>query len=158
MDFTTTLITLGAILSLVTFVGAAFGFLLAHDRSATSYRATRRLIATSTVILLIAILGVQYLVAPQTSLFTLIPGVPFPHSTLQACHVAASDLPAGPAAGHAVPGPISGNVRGRTLSIRGSTALSNLFTRAGAAFDAAYHTTTRVAATTSQDGLMAVEH
>src|SRR5262249_2684334 len=42
MDFATTLITLGALLSLVTLVGAAFSFLLAHDRNAPSYRLTRR--------------------------------------------------------------------------------------------------------------------
>src|SRR5262249_43881365 len=92
MEFTTTLITFGAILSLAALVGAAFSFLLAHDRSAPSYSVTRRLIATGTVVILIVILGMQYLVAPQTSLFTLIPGVPFPHSTLQECHVTASDL------------------------------------------------------------------
>jgi phosphate transport system substrate-binding protein len=158
MDFTTTLITFGAILSLVALIGAAFSFLLAHDQNAPSFKRTRRVIASVTLILLIAILGLQYLAAPATSIFTLIPAVPYPHSSLLACHVSASDLPAVAVAGHASPLPIRANVRGRTLSIRGSTALSNLFARAGAAFDAAYHTTTHVAATTSQDGLMAVEH
>jgi len=102
--------------------------------------------------------GSEYLAAPQTSVFTLIPGLTFPHSTLEACHVTASDLPGVPAAGHATPAPIRTSVRGRTLTLRGSTAISNLLTRAAAAFDAAYHTTTRVNPTTSQDGLMAVEH
>ena len=99
MDFTTTLITLGAILGLVALVGAAFSFLLAPDRSAPSYARTRRLIAVGTLAILVAILGLQYAVAPQTSVFTLVPGVPFPRSTLNACHVSASELPAVAGAG-----------------------------------------------------------
>src|SRR5215831_115393 len=125
MDFTTTVITFGAILSLVALIGAAFSFLLAHDQSASSYRRTRRVIASGTLIILVAILGLQYLAAPQTSVFTLVPGLPFPHSTLQACHVKASDLPGAPAAGHATPAPIHASLRGRTLALQGSTALSN---------------------------------
>lgn len=156
MDFTTTLITLGAIFSLVALVGAAFSFLLAYDRKARSFRRTRRLIALGTIVILVAILGVQYVAAPQTSVFTLVPGVPFPRSALRSCHVAASDLPAQAGSGHAVPAPGGAGVAGRTLSVRGSTALSNLFTGAAAAFDQAYHTTTHVTATSSQDGLTAL--
>ncbi len=157
MDFTTTLIALGAILSLVALIGAAFSFLLASDRNAPSFARTRRAIGIGTIVILISILGVQYVAAPQTSVFTLIPGVPFPHSTLQACHVTTSELPAVAGTGHALPAPSRANVSGRTLVIRGSTALSNLFTNAGMAFDHAYHTITHVSATTSQDGLTAVE-
>jgi phosphate transport system substrate-binding protein len=157
MDFTTTLITLGAMLSLVALVGAAFSFLLASDSSAPSYAQTRRRIAIGTLVVLVAILALQYVVAPQTSVFTLVPGVPFPGSTLRACHVSVSDLPAAAGTGHAVPTPIAANVAGRALSLRGSTALSNLLTNAADTFDKTYHTSTRVIATTSQDGLMAVE-
>jgi ABC-type phosphate transport system substrate-binding protein len=157
MDFTTTLIALGAILSLVALIGAAFSFLLAPDRNAPSFARTRRAIGIGTIVILISILGVQYVAAPQTSVFTLIPGVPFPHSTLQACHVTASELPAVAGTGHALPAPTRANVSGHPLVIRGSTALSNLFTNAGMAFDHAYHTITHVSATTSQDGLTAVE-
>ena len=156
MDFTTTLITFGAILSLVALIGAAFSFLLASDRKAPSFKRTRRVISVGTIIILVGILAVQYFAAPQTSVFTLLPGVPFPRSSLQSCHVKVRDLPSVSDAGHAVPPPISANVRGRSLSIRGSTALSNLFTTAAATFDQAYQTTTQVSGTSSQDGLMAL--
>jgi phosphate transport system substrate-binding protein len=109
------------------------------------------------MLVLHAILGLQYVAAPQTSVLTLLPGVPFPRSTLRACHVTARDLPAAAGTGHAVPARVGVSVAGRTLSLRGSTALSTLFTQAAATFDRAYHTSTRVAATSSQDGLMAVE-
>jgi phosphate transport system substrate-binding protein len=157
MDFTTTLITLGAIFSLVALVGAAFSFFLASDRSAPSYALTRRRIAIGTLIVLVAILALQYVAAPQTSVFTLVPGVPFSGSTLRACQVNVQDLPMAAGAGHAVPAPGVANLAGRTLSLRGSTALSDLFTNAAATFDQTYHTTTTVTATSSQDGLQALE-
>jgi phosphate transport system substrate-binding protein len=157
MDFITTLITLGTILSIVALVGAAFGFLLAHDQREKHYHLKRRLVTGGTLVLLVSVLTTQYFVAPQTSLFTLIPGVPFPSSTLKDCHVTAQQLPLGdPSLSHAIPSLGDTAINGKTLTLQGSTAIGNLFRTASVQFDAVYQTHTTVNLTNSQDGLQAV--
>jgi phosphate transport system substrate-binding protein len=157
MDFTTTLITFGAILSGIGLIGAAFSFLLAHDRAEPSYHVKRRIVTISTFILLIGVLGVQFFVAPQTSIFTLIPGVPFPASTLKACHVTIDQLPQTDSTlGHATPAPGYAAIRGKKLILQGSTAIGDLYAQASPKFDTAYGTKTTVNLTNSQDGMQAV--
>ncbi len=157
MDFTTTLITFGAVLSGVGFIGAAFSFLLAHDRDEPHYRIKRRIVTLISFLLLIGVLGVQFFVAPQTSIFTLIPGMPFPSSTLKACHITTAQLPQTDSPlGHATPAPGDTALRGKTLILQGSTAIGDLYAQASKPFDTAYGTHTTVNLTNSQDGIQAV--
>lgn len=154
MDFATTLVTFGAILSIVAVIGAALAFLLAHDRDDKQRPFKRGILASGTFLLLLATLSAQYVVAPSTALLTLIPGVPFPGSTLDACHVSGGDLP--PLAGGQSAAPHTPGLAGQPIRIGGSSALSQLFTVAAARFDAANGTTTTVSSSNSQAGLQLV--
>src|SRR5215472_11381546 len=142
MDYAATLVTFGAILSIVAVIGAALAFLLAHDRDDKRQPLKRRILASGTFILLLGTLTAQYLVAPSTALLTLIPGVPFPGSSLDACSVSGSDLP--PLADGQSTVPHTPGLAGRHIRVGGSSALSLLFGAAATRFDAANGTTTTV--------------
>jgi phosphate transport system substrate-binding protein len=154
MDYAATLVTFGALLSIVAVIGAALAFLLAHDRYDKRGPFKRRLLAGGTFMLLLGTLATQYVAAPSTSLLTLIPGVPFPGSTLDACHVSGSELPP-LAGGQSIASHVPG-LAGQRIRIGGSSALSQLFTGAAAHFDAANGTTTAVSSSNSQAGLQLV--
>ena len=154
MDFATTLVTFGALLSIVAVIGAALAFLLTHDRDDKRGPFKRRVLASGTFALLLGTLAAQYVAAPATSLLTLIPSVPFPGSTLDACRVSGNELP--PLAdGQSVMLHTLG-LAGRHIRIGGSSALSQLFTVAATQFDAANGTTTTVSSSNSQTGLQLV--
>jgi phosphate transport system substrate-binding protein len=112
-----------------------------------------RAVPFATLALLIAALGVQYVAAPQTSIFTypFFPGIPFPGSTLAACHVQVSDLPLG-VAKHAEP-PLSETLSGQRLTLSGSSVLYSLFATAGKNFDLINNTSTTVNKLDSGQGL-----
>lgn len=152
MDFAGTLTLLGTILGIV----AAFGAILdlVFLRQVENLKQTRnlRISIAATVVLLLVTLAIQYVAVPSSSVLTLIPGVPFPGSTLKACHVTVSDLPG--AGIQKVTPPTYTNTE-HPLAISGSSALYDLFQQLGVRFDAAnpgvYHTT--VAKLDSAQGL-----
>ena len=87
MDLISTLTVFGTILGFGAVVGTALGALFAHDKDDPRRTVKRSIITSGTLFALIGILILQLFVAPESSILTLIPHVPFPGATLQACSV-----------------------------------------------------------------------
>ena len=155
MDLISTLTVFGTILGFGAVVGTALGALFAHDKDDPRRSVKRSIITSGTLFALIGILILQLFVAPESSILTLIPHVPFPGATLQACSVTMGDLPHGTKSTFA---PTSDpSIDGITLTIRGGSALSGPVTVAASAFDRLNHTTTVVHASNSSQGIEDVE-
>jgi phosphate transport system substrate-binding protein len=159
-----------AILSGVGLISAALNNVLGHDpRPAPAVPAgpsgaglpagaprANALRSGVTLGVLVVALGVQYFAAPATSLFTypFFHGVPFPGSTLKACHVTVADLPTG-ITGQAQPN-FNESLAGATLHISGSSVLYDLVATAGREFDLTNNTLTTVDKLDSGQGLQNV--
>lgn len=157
MDFIGALTILGTILGIVAVVGAAAGFALRGNLRGQAGQDGKGAGGQGrgiTVLLLSATLLAQYLFAPASSIFTFLPGVPFPRSTLRDCHITRADLPAGPVT-HSVPAPRS-DIEGQVLNISGSSVLYKLFLDAGDTFDGQESTVTTVQKLNSEQGLQDV--
>ncbi|HEX9070207.1 MAG TPA: substrate-binding domain-containing protein [Ktedonobacterales bacterium] len=152
MDFLSTLSTFGTILGVVTILGTFLDYMLNHNSEHPNRARNLRVTTALSAIVLLVILAAQYEVTPAASLLTLMPGVPFPGSTLRSgCHVsiyALPHIPATPSQAVAHPG-----LAGQSLDISGSSVLYGLFAGAGRQFDAANGTTTVVGKLDSSQGL-----
>jgi phosphate transport system substrate-binding protein len=133
MDFVTTLTIFASILGLAGVIGAAFGRVAGSDTAKPDRPAGRHFNGVFTGVVLVVVLGAQYLLAPASSILTFIPGVPFPRSTLQGCHVTLADLPHGPPLHAALP-PQQPSLTGQSLEISGSSVLYRLFANAAINF------------------------
>jgi phosphate transport system substrate-binding protein len=153
MEFITALTILGTMLGIVSVIGAALGYILRSSPN-SKFQGLHGLSRGIMFSLLVAALVGQYFLAPATSLFTFLPAVPFPGSTLHACSVQRTDLPSGPVAYSTAP--LRLDVAGKSLTISGSSVLYSLIAHAGAEFDAQNSTTTSVAKLNSEEGLQDV--
>jgi phosphate transport system substrate-binding protein len=152
VDLIATFTLFATILTIAAFVGAGLGYVFAHDKDDPRRGAKRTAIVVGTLLALLTILFAQYRQAPESSIATLVPGVPFPGSTLAACHVGAADLPQGTPS-QVRPTTANPAIRGQSLTIRGGSALSSPMTIAAQSFDAVEGTHIELKASNSSQGI-----
>jgi phosphate transport system substrate-binding protein len=152
VDLVGTFTLFATILTIAAFIGAGLGYVFAHEKDDPNRTGKRATIFVGTLLALLAILFVQYRQAPESSIVTLAPGVPFPGSTLGACHISVTDLPHGTPS-TARPSSPDPRIHGSSLLIRGGSALSSPMTTAALSFDAVEGTQTRVKASNSSQGI-----
>jgi phosphate transport system substrate-binding protein len=151
MDFLNTFSTLATIIGGVTLVGTFIDYMLNHNTQHPNQKRNSLLSATISVSSLVVILIAQYIISPQSSVFTLA-GLPFPGSTLKDnCHISITDFPHA-SAGSSIPSPQS-NLSKQELTISGSSVLYSLFADGGKIFDQTNGTTTIVGKLDSSQGL-----
>jgi phosphate transport system substrate-binding protein len=155
MDLTATLTILATILAIISVFGAAVTYLLNREKEHPNYRRNRLLSALVTGLALIVILIGQYVLAPSTSILTYLPGVAFPGSNLQSCHVTVNDFPHGSGNPHSLPA-FHPELSGQTVDVSGSSVLYGLVSSATSVFDARNGTVITVEKLNSDQGLQDV--
>jgi phosphate transport system substrate-binding protein len=152
VDLVGTFTLFATILTIAAFIGAGLGYVFAHDKDDPHRAGKRTTIVLGTLLALLVILFAQYRQAPESSVITLLPGVPFPGSTLTACHIGSADLPQGVPSAVRPSAPDS-RIQGGSLLIRGGSALSSPMTTAAQSFDTVEGTQTTVKASNSSQGI-----
>ncbi len=150
MGFTAALANFSVTLGIAAVIGAALAYLLGHDATDPRRHLKRRLTALATLVAFIAVITAQFFVAPQDSLVAYLPGVAFPGSTLEACHVTTDELPRANTT-RAVPS-TDPAIAGQTLTIGGGSVFTNFLGPVAARFDAANGTLTKLSVSNSGEG------